>query len=328
MMLFWQIAILLSGFFLLIKGADIFVAGSSKLAIRMRVSPMFVGLTLVAFGTSAPEAAVSIAAGLEGANDLSLGNVIGSNIANIGLVLGTTAILIPVAVPQMTLRRELPIVVLASLLLYPLLFVFTEATVLGRGDALTLLIFFAVYMGFMINLAKTDRRANTSGSVNAESITGSEQPWQLWSKTAGGLVAIVIGGELVVNAATGIAAYAGVSEKFIAVSVVAIGTSLPELVTSVVAAVRKEAAIALGNILGSCIFNLLFVLGLAAMIRPLDVDAAFVTDLSVSLILLIMTWLFARFGSHSSSAMQINRPQGAFLLSVFVGYMIYVAIRL
>ena len=325
--LFYQIFLLVFGLILLIKGADFFVDGSAGLALMFGVSPLFIGLTLVAFGTSAPEAAVSIQASIKDANSISLGNIIGSNIANIGLVLGLTAIFRPVIVPKSTLTWEIPFVIISTVALALMMFnpfgSEVDRYILDRTEGLLLLIIFLVFLGYTINMAKKDRQYSESNSNNAVNINGKNSI-KFILMSIGGLAAIAYGGSLVVDSSIQIASKLGVSEKFIAVTIIAVGTSLPELVTSVVAALKKEAEIAIGNIIGSCIFNILLVLGFSASIHNMDVDPGFRFDLGISFLLLVLTFVFAlKFTKFKNEAENsINRIKGLILLII---YFLYIA---
>lgn len=333
----FQAFVLIFSLFLLIKGADYFVEGSANLALNFGVSPLFIGLTLVAFGTSAPEAAVSIHASLKGANDISIGNVIGSNIANIGLVLGVTALLRPVFVSISTLKREIPMVLLSTLLLALLMFVFIPHAdgrpILSRVEGGLLLIFFILFIYYTLTMARKDRLQTQNNTLVLEEIKKEENAQKNILMVVGGILAIGIGGKLFVDSSIEIARYLNVSERFIAVTLVAIGTSLPELATSVVAVVKKEHGIALGNIVGSCIFNILFVLGMAASIHPVLVDPAFYMDLLISFILAILLLLFAirrktPDPAESNIVNRIDKWEGFVFLFIYIAYMGFVIVRL
>jgi cation:H+ antiporter len=313
--------LLLVGFALLIKGADFFVEGSSKIARLLKVPPMLVGLTIVAFGTSSPEATVSIIAAMEGNSDVSLGNVVGSNIFNITLVVGITAILNPLKVESETIRKEIPFTLLASVALWVLISDIAiqgdAANLVTRSEGIVLLLFFAVFLYYIFEVARKNRG---NGNIDTGDTTGVT-----WGKniffTIGGLVAIIFGGDLVVDHATEIALSIGMSETLVGLTIVAVGTSLPELITSITAALKKESEIALGNIVGSNIFNILFVLGAAATISPLTVDGKIFFDLIFMILFTIVLLIFSR------SKYKISKKEGAILAVVYLAYLTYIIIR-
>ncbi|MGJ9460566.1 calcium/sodium antiporter [Oceanobacillus sp. CF4.6] len=312
--------LLILGFALLIKGADWFVDGSSNIAALLRISPLLIGLTIVAFGTSSPELTVSIFAALDGSADVALGNVVGSNIFNITLVVGLTAFLFPLKVQNETIKKEIPFTLLSTA---ALLIVMSDVFLQGemnnfitRGDGLILLLLFGLFLIYVFEIALKDRNASKEEPL-PEGIT--------WGKnilfSLLGLAAIIIGGELVVSNATEIAYSLGMSETLVGLTIVAIGTSLPELVTSVSAALKKQSEIALGNIVGSNIFNILFVLGASSAITPLAVDGKVVTDLFIMVILTILLLVFSR------TNFKIGKREGLILALAYVAYLIYIIIR-
>lgn len=266
-----QIVLLTAGFVLLVKGADWFVDGASAIAEKLRIPPLIIGLTIVAMGTSAPEAAVSISAALKGNADITIGNIVGSNILNILIILGLSAAIAPLAVEQSTIRRDMPFLLGISLLLI----VQGWDSSITRFDGLIMLVLFAAYLIFLLVKAK---RQPQQDSINA----GQRSLWQI-PLTVIGLAAIVIGSNMAVDAACAIARLLGMSERFIGLTIVALGTSLPELFTSVIAARKGNADIAIGNIVGSNVFNILFVVGLSAVIVPVPFAAAFRFDSVVSI---------------------------------------------
>lgn len=313
--------LLIFGFALLIFGANYFVEGSSKIAGYLNISPLLIGLTIVAFGTGSPEATVSILAALNGTADLALGNVVGSNIFNITLVVGITAMISPLAVESETIRKEIPFTLLASFALFIFIAdtVINEAgaNVITRSEGLMLLLIFSVFMYYIFEIARKDRTARK------EEKTSSEKP--LWAKqiffTVLGLTAIIFGGDLVVRNSTAIAISLGMSETLVGLTIVALGTSLPELVTSVIAALKKQGEIAIGNIVGSNIFNILFVLGIASTITPLGVDSKIFLDVTVMIILTIILLVFSR------TRYKVGKIEGFILVAAYVLYTIYIIIR-
>ena len=258
--------LLVAGFVLLIKGADFFVDGSSSVAKRLRVPSMIIGLTIVAMGTSLPECAVSVTASLSNNNALAVSNVVGSNIFNLMVVCGVCTLFVPLAVSVDTLKKEFPFSIICAVLLV----IFGKlGMILGRADGIIFLVLFAAYLGWMIKSALSARNS----ALSKEAEEADEQikilpVWQCLIYIIGGAVAIKFGGDFVVNGASTIASSLGFSQNLIGLTIVALGTSLPELVTSIVAAKKDEVDMALGNVIGSNIFNILLVLGVAGAISP------------------------------------------------------------
>ncbi|MEK4149827.1 MULTISPECIES: calcium/sodium antiporter [Robertmurraya] len=313
--------LLIIGFVLLIKGADFFVEGSSNIAALLKIAPMIIGLTIVSFGTSSPEAAVSITAALNGNAGVTLGNVVGSNIFNITLVIGISAFLNPLKVESDTIRKEIPFTLLASVALFIMIsdisLQFFDANSLTRGDGLILLLFFAIFMYYVIEIALNSREQGLHEESNKK--TGS------WGKnivfTIGGLAGIILGGNIVVDSSTTIAYSLGMSETLVGLTIVAIGTSLPELITSVTASYKKLSEIALGNIVGSNIFNILFVLGASSAISPLPVDGKLFTDVILMIGLTILLFIFSR------SNYRIGKIEGVIMALTYVAYMVFIIMR-
>lgn len=312
-MLAWNIFLLLIGFVLLIKGADFFVDGASGIADRFGISQIVIGLTVVAFGTSAPEAAVSITAAMRGTTDMAVGNVLGSNILNILLILGATACVAPLAVPTNTLRYEIPFVMLIT------------AVVLAFGGlagqlhvaaGLVLMLLFALFFVYLFKITKKQ-----GGEENDTAEPEKKRPiWLLILMSAGGIVAIVFGSDLAIDGATYIAKQLGLSDRLIGLTVVALGTSLPELVTSLVAARKGNADIAVGNNVGSCIFNILFVLGTTALISRVAFQSRFVIDGLIALGAAVLLYLCVLLNKKK----RLGRLGGALLLTAYAGYYAYV----
>ncbi|MBT2710709.1 calcium/sodium antiporter [Pseudomonas sp. ISL-84] len=313
--------LLVIGFALLIAGANFFVEGASKIAGFLKISPLLIGLTIVAFGTSSPEATVSILAALNGNADVALGNVIGSNIFNITLVVGITAMINPLQVESETIRKEIPFTLLASTAL--IIFISDRVLesvsedIVTRGDGLILLLIFAVFMYYLFEVARKSRSSTQGEEVKT---SGS-----IWTKqiliTLAGLAAIIFGGDLVVRSSTEIAVSLGMSETLVGLTIVAVGTSLPELVTSITAALKKQSEIALGNIVGSNIFNILFVLGAAATITPLGVDPKIIVDITIMILLTVVLLAFSR--THYA----VGKYEGSFLAAAYIIYLIYIIVR-
>lgn len=313
--------LLIIGFALLIKGADYFVDGASKLAVIMRISPIIVGLTIVSLGTSAPEATISIIAALEGSSDISLGNVIGSNILNITLVVGVAAFIYPLKVGSKTVKREIPFTFLSGVVLLILIsdtFFRNMPNVIDRSDGLILLLFLGVFLFYVFKTAAKSRqetKANKGEKIAHYSVKRSVVVTIL------GLAGIIFGGNLVVEHATTIAYSFGMSEALVGLTIIAIGTSLPELVTSVTAAIKKQSEIAIGNIVGSNIFNVLFVLGSASAIQPLPVNPKVFTDLFIMLILTVVLFVF------SKTDYRIGKREGISLVLIYLVYLTYIILR-
>ena len=281
MALFIRILFLVVGFVLLIKGADAFVDGASDFARRFKIPPLVIGMTIVAFGTSAPEAAVSIAAGIKGSNDIAISNVIGSNIFNLLMVAGICALYKPLPVQKIAIERDFPFSILIVIALAALCLDRSsgaEAMMISRSDGIILLLFFCIFMYFNVK----------DGLNGTPPMIEEEKERRLWISTlllVFGLAGIMLGGQLVVDCSKFIARAAGVSETVIGLTVVALGTSLPELVTSIVAARKGETDIAVGNVIGSNVFNILFVLGLASVVRPMLVGMDAIYDMLVFIVL-------------------------------------------
>lgn len=312
--------LLVVGFALLIKGADWFVDGASKIAKILRISPLLIGLTIVAFGTSSPEATVSILAALDGSAEVSLGNVIGSNIFNITLVVGLTALINPLKVESETIRKEIPFTLLGSTVL---LILISDVVLQGltenlitRSDGLIFLLFFSIFMYYIFEVVRNSR---DKLEVQDES---EKAKWGKNSiRTVIGLGAIIFGGELVVRNSTEIAVSLGMSETLVGLTIIAIGTSLPELVTSIMAAIKKQSEIALGNIVGSNIFNIFFVLGTSSLITPLPVNGKVFVDIALMLILTVILLIFSR------TNYRIGKKEGSFLAVAYVLYLVFIIIR-
>ncbi len=309
---------LIVGFALLTYGAERLVNGSSALALKLGLTPLVIGITVVAFGTSAPELVVSIRATLAGNAEIAIGNVIGSNIANIALILGVTAVIRPMMVHRDILRVELPTMIGVTLI----------ASIFIIGDVITFLEGFILFAGLIVFIVFSLYRAkNLPPEVRKliveepdESII-STPIWKSWVWVLLGLALLVAGGELLVKAAVDIARVLGISEAIIGITIVSVGTSLPELATSAVAAIKKEADIAIGNIIGSNVFNLLSILGITAMITPMDSSSFDLVDLGMMLGLTLLIWPMMRRG------FEINRWEGAILLLTYTGYIIWLLVE-
>lgn len=307
--------LLIVGFLLLIKGADFFVEGSAAVAKKLRVPTMIIGLTIVAMGTSAPECAVSIAASIKGSNAMAISNVVGSNIFNLMVVSGFCALFTPLIVHAKTLKQEFPFSILAAIVMLIAGFI---GMTLGRIDGVILLVLFAFFLAWMVKSA-LKARANAE-DIEEENVKDLGN-LQCLLYIIGGIIAIVIGGDLVVDSATEIARTFGLSENLIGLTIVAFGTSLPELVTSVVAAKKGEVDMALGNVIGSNIFNILLVAGIAATVSPMAFLMENVIDLVILIVMSIVVWSFA------STKKKIGRAEGVFMLIIYVAYIVYICNR-
>ena len=270
--MFLNIILLLVGFVLLIKGADFFVDGSSSVAKLIGIPGFVIGLTVVAMGTSAPEAAVSISAGLQGSNEIAVSNVIGSNSFNLLVVAGICAVIKPYKIEKELLHRDFPVNVVVSVVL--LLMALAGAT-LTRFNGILMLVCFAAYIAFILWVAFKNREKQTDEDVKTMS------PLLSVLAIIGGLAAVIFGGDMVVDSATAIAQQLGWSETFIGLTIIAIGTSLPELVTSIVAAKKGESGLAMGNVIGSNLFNIMLILGLSSTINPIPIDTNGVINISI-----------------------------------------------
>lgn len=311
---------LLLGFFLLVKGADLFVDGASGIAKLLRIPSIIIGLTVVAMGTSLPEASVSVTAALAGKNELSLSNVIGSNIFNLIVVVGASALLRPIAVQASVLKKDFPIsIIITGLLLImsiPTAFHGEKAMVITQPEGVILLLIFAGYLASVVHDALKHRK-NSLPEENPQTLSLGVTLIYIVL----GAAAIILGGNLVVNSASEIAAAFGLSQTLIGLTIVAIGTSLPELVTSVVAAKKGESDLALGNVVGSNIFNLLLVLGMSCALHPVMVISESVVDLIFLIVVSIIIYLF------SLSKKQISRWEGALMLPLYILYSVYIIMR-
>lgn len=304
--------LLLVGFVLLIKGADYFVEGSSSVAKLLKVPSVIIGLTIVAMGTSAPEAAVSITAGLNGSNAIALGNVVGSNIFNLLMVLGLCAVVNPVPVEKSFIKRDFPMTIGASFLL--LLFAFTGMQV-GHLEGGIMLVLFAGFILLMVRSALQGRAEASEEEIKVLS------PLMSLIYIVGGLIAVVFGGDMVVDSATAIAQSLGLSENFIALTIVAMGTSLPELVTSLVASRKGECGLAVGNVVGSNLFNILLVLGMSCALSPIAVGMENLIDIAFSILVHFIMLAFCASGD------KIKRSEGVIAVAVYFAYMIFLFIR-
>lgn len=308
----WSVVLLVIGFVLLIKGADFFVEGSSAVAKMLKVPSIIIGLTIVAMGTSLPECAVSVTASLTGNNALAVSNAVGSNIFNLMVVCGFSALFTPLLVDKSTLKKEFPFSVICAVALLAL---GAAGMVLGHLDGVILLVMFA---GFMIWMVRSALKARAAASDEEYEVL---PVWKCVVFILGGIVAIKFGGDFVVEGASSVAKMFGLSENLIGLTIVACGTSLPELVTSVVAARKNELDMALGNVIGSNVFNFLFVLGIAASISPIAFIMENVIDIAILVAMSLLVWVFGW------TKQKIEKKEGIIMLLIYVVYLVYICIR-
>lgn len=309
-----NILLLIIGLALVVGGANFLTDGAASIAKRFRLSDLVIGLTVLAFGTSAPELTVSLMAALKGSADIAIGNVIGSNIFNILAIVGITALIMPLTMSNSTIRIEIPLTILSSAVLFFMandrLFDMAGENVITRTEGFVLLAFFLIFLFYTFNMSK-----------------GEESPGQVRQfalplsiiMVIGGLVALVFGGDLFVDNAAMLAGRMGVSESVVAITIVAGGTSLPELVTTLVAAIKKRPGMAIGNIVGSNLFNILLILGVSSSISPIRIQGITVVDYGIFILATILLYIFGLFFGDKT----IKRFEGSILLSLFICYTVY-----
>ena len=318
-----NILLLIGGLILILLGANGLTDGAASVAKRFRIPPIVIGLTIVAFGTSAPELTVSVSSALKGSADIAIGNVVGSNIFNTLMIVGCTALFAPIVITRNTLRKEIPLCILSSIvLLICANDVFLDKApenILNRVDGLLLLCFFLIFMGYTFAIASkpvTMEQQAEHPVIEEETEIKSLPWWQSILYIIGGLAALIYGGQLFVDGATGIARNLGVSESIIGLTLVAGGTSLPELATSIVAALKKNPEIAIGNVIGSNLFNIFFVLGCSASITPLHLSGITNFDLFTLVGSGILLWLFGLVCAKRT----LTRSEGAIMILCYVAY--------
>lgn len=309
-----NILLLIIGLALVVGGANFLTDGAASIAKRFRLSDLVIGLTVLAFGTSAPELTVSLMAALKGSADIAIGNVIGSNIFNILAIVGITALIMPLTMSNSTIRIEIPLTILSSAVSFFMandrLFDMAGENVITRTEGFVLLAFFLIFLFYTFNMSK-----------------GEESPGQVRQfalplsiiMVIGGLVALVFGGDLFVDNAAMLAGRMGVSESVVAITIVAGGTSLPELVTTLVAAIKKRPGMAIGNIVGSNLFNILLILGVSSSISPIRIQGITVVDYGIFILSAILLYVFGLFFGDKT----IKRFEGSILLSLFICYTVY-----
>ncbi len=314
----FAVLLLIVGFVCLVKGADLFVEGSSSVAKKFKVPSIIIGLTIVAMGTSLPETAVSVTASLVGNNTLAVSNVVGSNIFNLMMVIGFCAVLAPVTVDRITLKRDFPFSVLCAILLLGLGYL---GMTLGRIDGIIFLVLFAGFITLMIRTALKSRKEGlAAGNVGEEEVRILSMPRCILYIVIG-IIGIALGGDWVVDSASTIASAFGISQTLIGLTIVSVGTSLPEFVTSVVAARKNEVDMALGNAIGSNVFNILMVLGIAASISPIAFIVNNMIDIAVLLAFSLLVWILAW------TRKRLSRAEGLIMVLLYVAYVVYICNR-
>ena len=310
--MFWDVVLLIVGMALLIKGADWFVDGASKIARAMKIPSLIIGLTLVSIGTSAPEFSVSVTAAIRGENDISFGNIIGSNIFNTFLVIGASALFTTLVVSKNMKKYDLPILIAIYLLLFLFAFAITP-NIVSRWESIIIFLLTIVYTVFLIIRSKNEEPV--------EEIENKTKWYMNVLFLVLGLAGIILGGDLVVDSASNIAKELGMSELLVGLTIVAVGTSLPELVTSMVAAKKGENDIAVGNAIGSCIFNVILILGVSGIILPVSVAWSSMLDVIVMLVsgvtIIVMTL----------KSNKIEKIKGIILILMYIAYLTYIIIR-
>lgn len=318
-----NILLLIGGLILILLGANGLTNGAASVAKRFHIPPIVIGLTIVAFGTSAPELTVSVSSALKGSADIAIGNVVGSNIFNTLMIVGCTALFAPIVITRNTLRKEIPLCILSSIVLLicanDVFLDKASENILNRVDGLLLLCFFVIFMGYTFAIASKPATIEQQAEhpvIEEETEIKSLPWWQSILYIIGGLAALIYGGQLFVDGATGIARNLGVSESIIGLTLVAGGTSLPELATSIVAALKKNPEIAIGNVIGSNLFNIFFVLGCSASITPLHLSGITNFDLFTLVGSGILLWLFGLFFAKRT----ITRIEGGVMILCYVAY--------
>lgn len=311
-----NIVLLIGGLLLILVGANALTDGAASIAKRFNISSLVIGLTIVAFGTSAPELTVSVVSALKGSADMAIGNVVGSNIFNTLMIVGCTAAIVPISVTKGTLSKEIPLCILASVVLFicanDVLINKAATNTISSSDGMLLLCFFLIFLGYTFAIAH-------NGSTAEETQVKRMPLWKSGLFIAGGLAGLVYGGQFFVDGASGIARGLGVSESIIGLTLVAGGTSLPELATSVVAALKKNPEMAIGNVIGSNLFNIFFVLGCSATISPMKIQGITNLDLGVLIGSCVLLYIFGWFFRKRT----ITRPEGIVMIACYIGFTTY-----
>lgn len=299
------------GILMVLWGAGKLTDGATSIAAKMKITPMIIGLTVVAMGTSMPEFFVSFVSALKGTSDLAVGNVVGSNIFNTMLIVGTTALVTPMVIAKSTVKKDIPFAVLASAMLLPM-------AIDGSISRIDAAVLFAVFIAFMLYTVRSAKKDKDSG--NEDEV--KEMPvWRAVAFLVLGLACLIVGSNLFVDGATAVASLLGVSEAVIGLTVVAGGTSLPELATSVVAARKGQCAIAMGNVIGSNVFNILMILGITGMIHPMSIIGITRLDFIVMQLSIILLWIF------SFTKYTVARWEGGLLVALFLAYMAWLVMH-
>ncbi len=314
------IVFLIIGLLLILVGANALTDGAASVAKRLKVSGLVIGLTIVAFGTSTPEFTISVISAFKGSADIAIGNVVGSNLFNTLVIVGSTALVLPITVGKNTIRKEIPLCILASIILWicsnEVLLDGAASNVIDRSDGMLLLCFFAIFLGYTFAIAR-------DGGIAGEGEIKLLPVWKSVLFIIIGLLALIGGGQLFVNGATAVARSLGVSESIIGLTLVAGGTSLPELAISIVAALKKNPEMAIGNAIGSNLFNIFLVLGCSASIFPLKLGDITNLDLIVLILSSLLLWLFAILFKKRT----ITRWEGAIMILCYIGYTIYLIMQ-
>ena len=315
--------VLIIGFVLLVKGADFFVEGASSVAKMLKVPSLIIGMTIVAMGTSLPETSVSIAASMNNQNTLAVSNVVGSNIFNLMVVLGVCAVIAELKVSKDVLKRDYPFSVLCAILL---LVAGVIGMTLGRMDGIIFLVIFAVFIFYLIKSALDARKSGEISEkereMNEEMEEMEDLPvWKCILYIIGGAIAIKYGGDWVVDSASVIATSFGISATLVGLTICSVGTSLPELVTSIVAARKNELDMAVGNVVGSNVFNILMVLGIAATVSPIAFLTENIIDIVVLLVFSLITWVLC------VTQKKLSKKEGILMLVLYTIYLVYICIR-
>ena len=314
-----DILLLIGGLLLILLGANGLTDGAASIAKRFNIPSIVIGLTIVAFGTSTPELTVSISSAMKGSSDIAIGNVVGSNIFNILFIVGCTSLVAPIVITRNTLRKEIPLCILSSVVLLVIandvLLDKGASNILSTTDGILLLCFFLIFLSYTFAIALDGKSQATDEENNIKQMPMLKSVLFI----IGGLCGLVYGGQLFVDGAINIARSLGVSESVIGLTLVALGTSLPELATSIVAALKKNPEIAIGNVIGSNLFNIFFILGCSATITPMNISGITNIDLSVLVGASILMWFFGLFFAKRT----INRPEGAFFVLCYVAYTVY-----
>lgn len=307
---------LIGGLLLILVGANILTDGASSIAKRFNISTLVIGLTIVAFGTSAPELTVSVVSALKGSSDMAIGNVMGSNIFNTLMIVGCTAAIVPISMTKGTLSKEIPLCILASVVLFicanGVWIDHAPTNSINQSDGLLLLCFFLIFLGYTFAIAH-------NGESNEQPLIKQMPIWKAALFIIAGLVGLVYGGDFFVNGASNIARNLGVSESVIGLTLVAGGTSLPELATSIVAAIKKKPEMAIGNVIGSNLFNIFFVLGCSATIHPLKIQGINNVDFGVLIGSCVLLYFFGLFFKKRT----VTRWEGIVMVLCYVAYTVY-----